>query len=246
MQIINLTVAQRKVRGSKRARALRRAGKIPAVLYGHGMEPVSLEVPRGTLLSTLHTKSGTNVIVKLQLEGVKLKESTCLIKDLQHNPVTDQIDHVDFTVISMTEKIQVNIPVEIIHGDEAPGIKEGGVLDVVHHEIKVECLPTQIPEAVVVDIKALKINTSIHVSELNLPEGVACLLDAAEVVVAIHAVKEEIVEEVVEAGATEPEVMEKGKKPAEGEAAAAEGAKKAEVKKPEMKKPETKKPEAKK
>lgn len=236
MQIINLAVEERKTKGSKKARSLRRAGKIPAVLYGHGMAPVSLEVPRRTLLSTLHTKSGTNVIVNLQLEGVKLKESTCLIKDLQHNPVTDQIDHVDFTVISMTEKIQVNVPIEVLHGDEAPGVKEGGILDVVHHEIKVECLPTQIPEAVTVDVKALKINTAIHASELQLPEGVTCLLDADEVVVAIHALKEEKAEEAAEGGAAEPEVMEKGKKPAEGEAAAAEGAKKADAKKPEAKK----------
>lgn len=238
MQIINLTVQQRNIRGSKKARALRRAGKVPAVLYGHGMEPVSLEVPRKSLLSTLHTKSGTNVIVNLQLEGVKLKESTCLIKELQHNPVTDEIAHVDFTVISMTEKIQVEVPLETFNGEESPGLKEGGILDVVHHEVKVECLPTQIPEAILVDIKMLKINDAIHAGELKLPEGVACLLPADEVVVAIHALKEEKVEGAAEEGAAEPEVIEKGKKPAEGEEAApAEAAKKpAEAKKPEAKK----------
>ncbi len=239
MQTVNLTVQQRATRGSKKARALRREGKIPAVLYGHGMQPLALEVMRKSLLSTLHTKSGTNVIVNLQLEGVKLKESTCLIKDLQHNPVTDEISHVDFTVISMTEKIQVDVPLETTGGDESPGLKEGGILDVVHHEIKVECLPTQIPEALVVSIKHLKINDAIHAGDLKFPEGVTCLLDADEVVVAVHALKEEKVEGAVEEGAAEPEVIEKGKKPAEGEVAApAEGAKKpaAEAKKPEAKK----------
>ena len=220
MQIVNLAVNQRSFRGSKKARALRREGKVPGIVYGHGMEPVSLEVTRKSLLSTLHTKSGTNVIVNLQLEGLRLKESTCLIRELQRNPVTDEISHVDFTVISMTEKIQVDVPVEVTHSDEAPGVKEGGILDVVHHEIKVECLPTQIPEAIVIDVRALKINDSIHAGELKLPEGVTCLLDANDVVVAVHAMKEEKVEEAAEAGAAEPEVIEKGKKPAEGEEAA--------------------------
>lgn len=245
MQIINLAVNERSIRGSKKARALRRAGKIPAILYGHGMQPLSLEVPRKSLLSTLHTKSGSNVIVNLQLDGVKLKESTCLIRDLQHNPVTDEIDHVDFTVISMTEKIQVNVPLSTVNGEESPGLKEGGILDVVHHEVRVECLPTQIPENIVVDIKGLKINDAIHARELKLPEGVTCLLDAEEVVVAVHAVKEEkVAVEGEESVTTEPEVIEKGKKPVEGEEGApVEGAKKpaAEAKKPEAKKPEAKK-----
>ncbi len=237
MQIINLNVNKRDLKGSKKSRALRRAGKIPAVVYGHGMEPLSLEVLKKNLLSTLHTKSGINVIINLQLEGTKMKESTCLVKDIQHNPVTDEIDHVDFTVISMTEKIQVDVRLEVINTEEAPGIKEGGVLDVVHHTIKVECLPTQIPEAIVVDAKGMKINDLVHASQLNLPEGVTCLLAADEVVVAVHAIKEEKAAEVTdETAATEPEVIEKGKKPAEGEEAAPEAGKKPEAKKPEAKK----------
>lgn len=234
MQIVNLTVQKRDVKGSKKSRAMRTAGKVPAIVYGHGMEPLSLEVSRKNLYSTLHTKSGANVIVNLQLEGTDLKETTCQIKDVQHNPVTDEIDHVDFIVISMTEKIEAEVPLEVLNSEEAPGVKEGGVLDIVHHEIKIECLPTQIPEAIIIDAKDMKINDLVHVSELQLPEGVTCLLEADEVVIAIHAVKEEKAEEGAEEGASEPEVIEKGKKPAEGEAAkapAAEGAKKPEAKK---------------
>jgi len=232
MQIINLDVTVREKKGSKKARAMRRAGKIPAVVYGHGMVPVSLEVHKKNLYTTMNTKSGSNVIVNLQLAGVSLKESTCLIKDVQYNPISDEIAHVDFTVISMTEKIQVDVPLEIINGEDAPGVKEGGVLDVMHHSIKIECLPTQIPEAIVLDAKGLKINDLVHASELQLPEGVVCLLEADEVVCGVHAVKEEKAPEAAEGdAAAEPVVAEKGKKPAEGEEGVAGAAKKPEAKK---------------
>jgi len=227
MKIINLDVKTREKKGSKKARALRRDGIIPAVVYGHGMTPISVEVVKRNLQATLNTKSGSNVIVNLQLPGVNLKESTCLIKDVQYNPISDELSHVDFTIISMTEKIQVEVQLEILNAEDSPGVKEGGVLDVMHHAIKIECLPTQIPEAIVVDAKGLKINDLVHASELQLPEGVVCLLDPDEVVCGVHAVKEEKPAEATEEGAAaEPVVAEKGKKPAEGEEGAAPAAKK--------------------
>lgn len=233
MQIVNLSVNKRDLLGSKKSRALRREGKVPAVVYGHGIEPMSLEVPKKSLHSTLHTKSGTNVIVNLELSGANLKETTCLIKDVQYHPITDEVSHVDFAIISMTEKIEVEVPVELLNADESIGVKEGGVLDVVHHEIRVECLPTAIPEAVVIDVKNLKINDLVHARELNLPEGVVCLFDEDEVICGVHSVKEEkSAEESEEGEAAEPAVIEKGKKPAEGESAAdAPAAKKPEAKK---------------
>jgi len=227
MKIINLDIAPRESRGSRNAKRLRRSGKVPAVVYGHGMAPLSVEVVRRSLEATLHTKSGTNVIFNLQLSAGKLKESTCLIKEVQHHPVSDQIEHVDFTVISMTEKIRVKVPLEVKNVEESPGVKEGGVFDVIHHEIEVECLPTQIPESILVDAKPLKINDLIHAKDLVLPQGVTCLFAPGEVVAGVHATrveKEETTEEA--AAAAEPEVIEKGKKPAEGAEGAAESAKK--------------------
>ncbi len=221
MKIVNLDVKKREAKGSAQARRLRRAGKVPAVLYGHGMEPMSLEVTRRSLEATLHTKSGSNVIINLQMEESPLKEPTCLIKDVQHDPVSDQIRHVDFTVISMTEKITVSVPVEVKNSEEAPGVKEGGVLDVVHYKIEVECLPTQIPETITIDAKGMKINDSVHVRELVLPEGVTCTLDAEEVVIAIHQTRLEEKPAASEETPEGPAVIEKGKKPAEGEEAPA-------------------------
>ncbi len=224
MATVDLAVKTRTETGKQAAKRIRRAGAVPANLYGHGMKPMTLEVDVKALNAALHTKAGENVVLSLKVEGVQLKESTCLIKEIQTNPVTDKIDHVDFTVISLTEKIDVKVPLVIIHAAEAPGTKEGGVLDVVHHEIEVECLPTDIPEKITVSVKAMKIGDAIHVKDLELPKGVACKADADDVVVSLHPpMKDEVAAEDGTA-VGEPEVIEKGKKPAEGEAAAAPAA----------------------
>ena len=188
----------------------------PAIVYGHGMKPLAIEVPDRAFLKAVHTKAGANVLITLQVEGVQLKESTCRIKAIQHNPVTDKIDHIDFMVISLTEKITVKVPVVLLHSEEAPGIKEGGSLDLVHREVEVECLPTEIPERISIEMIAMKINDAIHAKELMLPEGIRCLLAPDDVVVAIHTPREEEVKPAEE-GVAEPEVMEKGKKDKEGE-----------------------------
>lgn len=217
METFELQATVREPEGSRTARNIRRREMVPGIVYGHGMKPLTLEVSERTLSKALHTKAGENVLISLKVEGVKLKESTCRIKDIQHNPVSDKIDHVDFMVISLTEEIKVMVPVIAVHVEEAVGVKEGGVLDVVHHEIEVECLPTKIPEKIEVDVKAMKINDSVHVKDLALPEGVKCLLPAEEVVVAVHPPREEEVKPAAEEVATQPEVIEKGKKEKEGE-----------------------------
>lgn len=224
MQTFELQAKVRVTDGTRKARAVRRKEMFPAVVYGHGMKPLSIEVPDRAFLKAVHTKAGANVLITLQVEGMKLKESTCRIKDIQHNPVTDKIDHIDFMVISLTEKIAVKVPVVLLHIDDAPGIKEGGSLDLVHREIEVECLPTQIPEKIEIETKSMKINDSVHVKDLVLPHGIKCLLAQEDVVLAIHPPREEEVKPVEEGAAAEPEVMEKGKKDKEGEEGAPEKA----------------------
>ncbi len=225
MQTFELQAKSRTPDGTRKARAVRRNEMLPAVVYGHGMEPLAVEVPERAFLKAIHTKAGENVLVTLQVEGVKLKESTCRIKDIQKNPVTDKIDHIDFMVISLTEKITVKVPVVLLHVEDAPGVKEGGSIDLVHREIDVECLPTQIPEKVEIDVKPMKINDAVHAKELSLPEGVKCLLPLEEVVFAIHPPREEEVKPAEEGAAAEPEVIEKGKKEKEGEEGAPAAAK---------------------
>lgn len=221
MATVNLAATQRTKMGKQAAKQVRRVGFVPGNLYGHGMKPLALQVNSRELFQVLHTKAGENVVITLQVEGVKLKESTCLIKELQHNPISDKIDHVDFTVISLTEKIDIKVPVVIKGAEEAPGTKEGGILDVIHHEIEVECLPTEIPEKIEIDIKAMKIGDTIHLKDIRLPKGVVSKFEADEVLVALHppAKEEEPAAAAAEGAAapTEPEVIEKGKKPVEGE-----------------------------
>lgn len=241
MEQIKLAAKKRNSFGSRVSRRIRKEGSVPAILYGHGMDTLSIQVNSKELTRALHTKAGENVVINLQVEGVNLKESTCLIKSIQHDPVTENIDHVDFGVISLTETIVVKVPLVTVNAEESVGVKEGGVLDVVHHEIEVECLPTAIPEKIEVDVKAMKINDAIYAKDLSLPDGVVCKFDPEEMVVAVHPPQKE--EEVVPGeGATEPEVIEKGKKvdeeAAEGKAEPQAAAPKAE-KKPE-KKPEKK------
>lgn len=224
MKTIELQAKARVAGGTRKARAVRRSGMFPAVVYGHGMKPLAIEVSDRAFLKAIHTKAGANVLITLKIEGVQLKESTCRIKDIQHNPVADTIDHVDFMVISLTEKIAVRVPVVLLHIEDAPGIKEGGSLDLVHREIEVECLPTQIPEKIEVETKAMKINDAVHVKDLTLPSGIKCLLPADDVVLAIHPPRAEEVKPAEEGAPAEPEVIEKGKKEKEGEEGAAKPA----------------------
>ena len=230
MATMQLAASVREKVGKEAVKKVRRAGFVPVSLYGHGMKALSLQVGAKDLYAALRTKAGENVVLNLQVEGVKLKESICLIKEIQQNPVSENIDHVDLIVISMTQKIDVKVPLVALHSLDAPGVKEGGVLDLIHHEVMVECLPTAIPDRIEVDVKAMKIGDTIHAKDLKLPEGVKCKFDAEDVIVALHPpMKEAVATE--EAGlAAEPEVIEKGKKPAEGEEAApaAPAAKKAE------------------
>lgn len=211
MEKISLEAKPRLEVGKRMTKQVRGRGAVPAILYGHGMTPLALEVDSRRLHQVLHTKAGENVVIHLNVEGVKLKESTCLIKEIQHEPMTDDIDHVDFTVISLNERITVKVQLVVQNAADALGIKEGGVLDVVHHEIEVECLALQIPEKITVDVKAMKIGDALHAKELEMPKEVQCKLPPDEVVVALHP-PAKVVEAPAEEAATQPEVIEKGKK----------------------------------
>lgn len=221
MEKIALAAKPRTVFGTRATRRIRRTGVVPAILYGHGMKPLSLEIAARELERAFHTKAGENVLIDLKVDGVRLKESTCLAKQIQHDPVTDQVSHIDFTVISLTEEIEVKVPLVTMHSGEAVGVKEGGILDVVHHEIEIRCLPTAIPQKIEVDVKGMKIGDTILAKDLPIPPGVTCKLGPEEVIVSLHPpMKEEAPAEEAAAPA-EPEVIEKGKKPEEGEEAPA-------------------------
>lgn len=219
MKTIELAVEVREKVGKKAVKAIRREEKIPAILYGRTVKPTPLAVSVKEFHRVTHTKAGSNVLINLKLDqGKSKKDTTCLIKDVQRNPVTDEIYHVDFAAISLTDKIRIKVPLVVRDGAAAIGVKEGGVLDLVHHEIEVECLPTEIPERIETSVKHLKIGDAIHLKDLEIPRGATPLLGPDEVVVILHPPQKEEEAAPPAEGAAEPEVIEKGKKekPEEG------------------------------
>ncbi|MCX5694384.1 MAG: 50S ribosomal protein L25 [Candidatus Omnitrophica bacterium] len=227
MEEILLEAELREGKGRAKAKDLRDSGYLPAVVYFHGKDAVSVKVSRGALLKLVHQHRLESVIINLKIkDDKKAKGRPCLVKEVQYDPVKEDIIHVDFNEISLTETIKVNVPIQL--KGEAIGVKqEGGSLEHLLWEIEVECLPTNIPKDVQVDISALKMGDAIHVKDIVFPDGVKPLNDPSAVVLHIVApMKEEVpVEEGVEGeAAKEPEVI-KEKKEVPGEAAPADGAK---------------------
>ena len=213
MKTIELKVELREGVGKKATKSLRREDKIPAILYGKKTVPTPLAVGQKEFHRATHTKAGANALISLIMEGPKGKKDTpCLIKEVQRDPVTDEIYHVDFTSVSLTEKIKVKVPLMVKDMEQSAGIKEGGILDVVHHEIEVECLPTEIPGKIETSVKELKIGDAVHLKELEFPSGVTPLMEPDEVVIILHPPQKEEEAAPPAEGAAEPEVIEKGKK----------------------------------
>jgi len=214
METVDLQVKIREKTGAAHPKRLRKTGFIPGVVYGHGTQAISLQVERGELEQALHTSAGENILLNLTFDDAK-KNTTALIKAVQHDIVTDQITHIDFTVVSLTEKIEAKVHLHL--KGESQGVAEGGILDLVHREVHVECLPTNIPDRIDVDVTALAIGDSLHAKDLVLPEGVV-LLDESESVVAVVLAPQaeepeaEVAIEGEEVAPAEPEVIAKGKK----------------------------------
>jgi large subunit ribosomal protein L25 len=219
MAVISLSGQLRERLGKGGARTARRDGKIPAVLYGHGEQPLSVSIGARDFDLALRGHKGGNPIVNLSVDA---KEFTALIRDVQYDPVTHGILHLDFQHISLTETIEVEVPV---HLTGVPvGVKDGGgILETILREVEVRCLPTAIPSSIDADVSALNIGDSVHVRDLSVP-NVTILTDPDATVATVvppTVMEEKPAEEVAAETATaEPEVIAKGKKDEEG---AAEG-----------------------
>jgi large subunit ribosomal protein L25 len=198
-----LNVEVRSERGTREARRLRRDGKVPAVLYGHGEKVVSLVVGGEQLTNAVRRHAR---LVDLR-GGVS---DSALIRELQWDPFGLEVLHVDFTRVSADERIEVKVSIEL-KGD-APGTHEGGVLEHLIHDLEIECLATKIPERIIVRVNTLKVGDKISVAELQVPDGVKVLADAEDIVVqCVEAAQEP--EPELAAETAEPEVI--GKKPEE-------------------------------
>jgi large subunit ribosomal protein L25 len=212
---IELQATVRKSVGNGPARVLRRAGQIPAVLYGRKIEPVLLSVNTKDLEQILKKGSFGQFILNLVIQNGKKVTKPAIIKELQTHPVSGNLIHIDFYEVDMKRQIKVMVPV--VTTGKSVGIEEGGLLNIVRRELEVFCLPGDIPEAIEIDISELGIGDSIHLEDVPLGENVEVAADVNFTVVTVLSPKVE--EEVVEEEEEELEGEEEG---AEGEAAEAE------------------------
>jgi large subunit ribosomal protein L25 len=172
MQHKPLNVELRSKTGKGISRQLRMADMVPGVVYGKGMDPIAVSIKYRELRAALAGEGGQNNLITL-IGGGSLDQSMAIIVDLQRDALKGTYKHVDLHRVNMTEKLRVTVAV-VLKG-ESIGVKEGGLLDLAHHELHVECLPGNIPDHIEIDITNLAVAHSIHVSDLTLPEGVKVL-----------------------------------------------------------------------
>ena len=169
-----LTASVRNRVGKGAARASRREGKIPAVIYGNKQAPLSIELSHKDVYLKLHAGGFLTTVATINVDGEKIR---VIPRDYALHPVTDQPIHVDFLRVSAGSTLHVEIPVQFINEDKSPGLKRGGVLNIVRHEVEVTAPADAIPDHIVVDLSGLDINDSVHISAVTLPEGVKPVID---------------------------------------------------------------------
>ncbi len=165
-----LPAETRELVGKGASRALRREGRVPAVVYGGNEAPLSIHVEEKELRRQLGTGHFFNSLVEIEVDGKKVRT---LPKDVAFHPVNERPLHVDFLRISKDHKVHVNVPVLFVNQEASPGLKRGGVLNIVRHELELVCDPDKIPDDIQIDVTGLEVGASIHISYVNLPAGSA-------------------------------------------------------------------------
>jgi large subunit ribosomal protein L25 len=200
--------------GTRNSRRLRHSGRVPAVVYGHGIDSTAISVDSRALRAALSTSAGQNAVFELDVDGT---HHLTMAKVIDRHPVRHTIAHVDFLVVNRDQVVTADVPINIV-GEAEAVLRDGGAVDQTLHALTVSMLPDQIPDAIEVDVSDLEPGGTIRVADLRLPDGVTTLVDdETSVVSATHAA---VVEEEVEAAGEE----EAGEAPPEGEAAPSEGA----------------------
>ena len=165
-----ISASERERVGKGSARAARRAGLVPAVIYGNKKDPVGITMEAREITKIVHQPGIFGRLLEIDVAGTK---STVLTRDIQFHPVSDVVMHLDFLRVSQSATVGVAVPVEFINEDKCPGIKIGGVLNVVRYEVELNCPATAIPEKITIDLDGVKIGDSIHISAIPLPKGVS-------------------------------------------------------------------------
>jgi large subunit ribosomal protein L25 len=206
---LTLPAEARERAGKGASRALRREGRVPAVIYGEKKEPVSVHVEEKLLVKMMSNGHFMNSVVMVEVGG---KPNRTLPKDVQFHPVTSRPIHVDFVRIGEHAQVHVNVPVRFVDEDDAPGLKRGGVLNVVRHELELVCDAARIPGEIVISLAGLDIGDAVHISHVDLPEGSKSAIDDRDftvaTVVAPSAMKAEAEEEAAAPAADEVPAIE--------------------------------------
>ena len=215
-----LVVAQRERLGSAESRRLRKEGLVPGVLYGNG-DPISICIAERELRRALTGAAGLHSILDVEIDG-KGETHASILKEYQVDPVRGGVTHVDLHEVRLDKPIQASVSVQLHGGDDAPGVREGGVLSQPLREVRVEALPLEVPEHLDLDVSGMEIGGTLRISDLSTPDNVTLLDDAEMVVATVTAptkvVEPEPTEEELAALEAEGEGAE-GEEPTEGEAA---------------------------
>jgi large subunit ribosomal protein L25 len=195
--------------GKGAARAVRRAGRVPAVIYGDRKDPLTISLDPRDVDRELHSPGFFATLYDLEVGG---KKHRVLPRDVQLDPVSDRTVHVDFLRVAQDTEVTVNVPVNFVNDEESPGLKRGGVLNIVRHEIEFSCRADTIPQQIEIDLTGLDIGDSVHISMIQLPEGVTPTITDRDFTVATvaapSAVKAEAAEEQAAAEGEEGELPE--------------------------------------
>lgn len=200
---IQLAATARDRAGKGAARATRREGRVPGVIYGDRKDPQLISLSYHELWPYVQTGRFLSTLVEVSLDGGSVR---AIPRDIQFDPVRDRVIHVDFLRLGAGARIAVEVPVRFINHEAAPGIKRGGVLNVVRHEVELYCPAESIPEQLTVDLTGLEIGDSIHISHIQLPEGTSPTITGRDFTVATIAAPAGLKEELkTEEGAEEAE-----------------------------------------
>ena len=221
MSELSIEVQPRETSGTKASKRLRREGKVPAVVYGGDRPTTPIVIDRRSLIELIKKAGSEHAVFLLKLAGSG-KERHCMVHELEVDPTTREIVHVDFLRVDMKEKVRLEVPVELVGVPD--GVKnEGGILDFVHREVEIECLPGDIPRHLDLDVSALHIGQHVEASQIVLPEGIELITDPTRTIAAVAAprIVEEPTEEeegmLIEAERVEPEVVGRRRAEEEGE-----------------------------
>jgi large subunit ribosomal protein L25 len=197
-EMISLSAEPRVRSGKGPARAIRRAGRVPAIVYGDGKEPVLISLEPRELARHLARPGFFNHIVEISVDGATHRT---LPREVQYHPVTDAPMHIDFQRVGAGAQVTVAVPVVFINQDQAPGLRRGGILNVVRHEIEMVCSVDNIPERVVADLSGLDIGDSLHISAVELPAQARPVVQERDFTIASIATSSAVREEAAAAAA---------------------------------------------